>query len=34
MAAARAVAPKTPTIDWAGLKRRTRQVTRAASVFN
>ncbi len=33
-AAARTVTAKTPTIDWAGLKRRTRQVTRAASVFN
>jgi tricorn protease len=32
--AARTVTAKTPTIDWAGLKRRTRQVTRAASVFN
>jgi tricorn protease len=31
---ARAVTPKTPVIDWAGLKRRTRQVTRAASVFS
>ena len=30
---ARPVTPKTPTIDWAGLKRRTRQVTRAASVL-
>jgi len=30
---ARPVTPKTPTIDWAGLKRRTRQVTRS-SVFN
>jgi tricorn protease len=29
---ARAVTPKTPNIDWAGLKRRTRQVTRVASV--
>jgi tricorn protease len=29
---ARAVTPKTPTIDWAGLKRRTRQVTRMSSV--
>jgi tricorn protease len=32
--AARAVTPKTPKIDWAGLKRRTRQVTRLASVSN
>ncbi len=32
--APRTVAPKTPTIDWAGLKRRTRQVTRVGSVFN
>jgi tricorn protease len=32
--AGRAVTPKTPNIDWAGLKRRTRQVTRGASVFN
>ena len=31
---ARAVTPKTPNIDWAGLKRRTRQVTRTSSVFN
>ena len=31
---ARAVTPKTPNIDWAGLKRRTRQVTRTTSVFN
>jgi tricorn protease len=31
---ARAVTPKTPKIDWAGLKRRTRQVTRTSSVFN
>jgi tricorn protease len=31
---ARAVTPKTPAIDWAGLKRRTRQVTRTSSVFN
>ena len=30
---ARAVTPKTPKIDWAGLKRRTRQVTRGGSVF-
>ena len=30
---ARPVTPKTPTIDWAGLKRRTRQVTRTSSVF-
>ena len=29
----RAVTPKTPKIDWAGLKRRTRQVTRGGSVF-
>ncbi len=33
-ALSRTVSPKTPKIDWAGLKRRTRQVTRAASVFN
>ena len=32
--AARTVTPRTPTIDWAGLKRRTRQVTRTGSVFN
>ncbi len=32
--AARVVTAKSPTIDWAGLKRRTRQVTRASSVFN
>jgi len=31
---ARTVSAKTPKIDWAGLKRRTRQVTRAGSVFN
>ncbi|MGO9469221.1 MAG: S41 family peptidase [Isosphaeraceae bacterium] len=31
---ARTVSPRTPKIDWAGLKRRTRQVTRAGSVFN
>jgi tricorn protease len=30
----RTVAAKTPTIDWSGLKRRTRQVTRTGSVFN
>ncbi len=30
----RPVTPKTPTIDWAGLKRRTRQVTRTASVIS
>ncbi len=30
-AAARATPPKEPNIDWAGLKRRTRQVTRMAS---
>ncbi len=30
--AARAVTPRTPKIDWSGLKRRTRQVTRLASV--
>jgi tricorn protease len=30
----RAVAPRTPKIDWAGLKRRTRQVTRVGSVFS
>jgi tricorn protease len=29
-----AVTPKTPKIDWAGLKRRTRQITRVGSVFN
>lgn len=29
----RGVTPKSPTIDWAGLKRRTRQVTRMGSVF-
>ncbi len=34
MAAGRPVTPKTPQIDWAGLKRRTRQVTRAGSVFS
>ena len=34
MAAGRPVTPKTPKIDWDGLKRRTRQVTRAGSVFN
>src|SRR5579883_477221 len=28
------VAARTPRIDWAGLKRRTRQVTRVGSVFN
>ncbi len=33
-AIARAVTPKTPKIDWPGLKRRTRQVTRAGSVFS
>src|SRR5262249_715748 len=33
-ASARTVTPKTPQIDWAGLKRRTRQVTRLGSVFN
>ncbi len=32
-AAGRPVTPKTPKIDWDGLKRRTRQVTRAGSVF-
>jgi tricorn protease len=31
---ARTVSPKTPNIDWAGLKRRTRQVTRTVSVMN
>lgn len=31
---ARSVTVKTPTIEWAGLKRRTRQVTRSGSVFN
>ena len=31
---ARAVTPKTPKIDWKGLKRRTRQVTRGGSVFS
>lgn len=31
-AAARRAAPKEPNIDWAGLKRRTRQVTRLGSV--
>jgi tricorn protease len=31
---ARTVAARTPKIDWAGLKRRTRQVTRGGSVFN
>ena len=31
---ARPLTPKTPNIDWAGLKRRTRQVTRGSSVFN
>jgi tricorn protease len=31
---ARTVTAKTPNIDWAGLKRRTRQVTRMSSVFN
>ena len=31
--AGRPVTPKTPNIDWAGLKRRTRQVTRGSSVF-
>jgi tricorn protease len=30
--AGRPVTPKTPSIDWAGLKRRTRQVTRGSSV--
>jgi tricorn protease len=30
----RAVTPRTPKIDWAGLKRRTRQVTRGGSVFS
>ena len=30
----RAVTPKEPKIDWAGLKRRTRQVTRGGSVLN
>jgi tricorn protease len=34
MAAGRPVTPRTPQIDWAGLKRRTRQVTRVGSVFN
>jgi tricorn protease len=34
IAVGRAVTPKTPNIDWAGLKRRTRQVTRGSSVFN
>ncbi len=33
-AAGRPVTAKTPKIDWAGLKRRTRQVTRAGSVFS
>jgi tricorn protease len=32
--AGRAVTPKTPKIDWAGLKRRIRQVTRVSSVFS
>lgn len=32
-AGGRPVTPKTPTIDWPGLKRRTRQVTRMGSVF-
>ena len=31
---ARSAPPKEPKIDWAGLKRRTRQVTRTGSVFN
>ena len=31
---ARSSPPKEPNIDWAGLKRRTRQVTRTGSVFN
>jgi tricorn protease len=30
----RSVTPRTPNIDWAGLKRRTRQVTRGGSVFS
>ena len=33
MAARNVVRPKTPNIDWAGLKRRTRQVTRTGSVL-
>jgi len=33
LAARNVVRPKTPVIDWAGLKRRTRQVTRTGSVF-
>ena len=32
-AMSRSVTPRTPKIDWAGLKRRTRQVTRVGSVF-
>ncbi len=32
--AARPVTPKTPVIDWSGLKRRTRQVTSAGSVMS
>ncbi len=32
--AGRAVTARTPKIDWAGLKRRTRQVTRGGSVFS
>ncbi len=33
MGPGRSVTPRTPKIDWDGLKRRTRQVTRAGSVF-